>query len=122
LAGLRRAAIVSPMQLKYLKRVRSRQRVWPPSWGRHGPPVTPRFCREGVLGRVYRIGSRLSVTIRFEGHDYVTLLDQWQSPPTVDAVEATLRRGLGRTIQAVGRVEMKARGRPLPVGRRPSDP
>ncbi len=108
MAGLRRAAIVSPMQLKYLKRVRSRQRVWPPSWGRHGPPVTPRFCREGVLGRVYRIGSRLSVTIRFEGHDYVTLLDQWQSPPTVDAVEATLRRGLGRTIH--------------PVGRRPSDP
>src|SRR5260370_18299811 len=98
------------MQLKYLKRVRSRQRVWPPSWGSHGPPVTPRFCREGVLGRVYRIGSRLSVTIRFEGPDYVTLLDQWQSPPTVDAVEPTLRRGLGPTIPTVGRAPRKPRG------------
>jgi hypothetical protein len=49
------------------------------------------------------------VTIRVEGHDYVALLDQWQSPPTVDEVEATLRRGLGPTVQAVGQVEIGAR-------------
>jgi aspartate aminotransferase-like enzyme len=54
------------------------------------------------------IGDRLSVIIRFEGRDHVTLLPKWKSPPTVEEVEAALRRGVGQTVQEVSSVEIGA--------------
>jgi hypothetical protein len=72
------------MLLRYLKRARSRSPIWPPSWGPHGPPDTTELRRNGILTSVLSIGNRLSVTIRFQGRDYVTLLDEWQPPPSVD--------------------------------------
>jgi hypothetical protein len=59
---------------------------------------TAKLWREGVLTTVLRIGNRLSVTIRFDGSDHVVLLGEWKSPPTVDEVEAALRRGVGQTV------------------------
>jgi len=95
------------MQLRYLKRAGSRSFVWPPVGG-DGLRDTAKLRLEGVLTSVRRIGDRLSVSIRFEGHDHVALVGEWESPPTGDQVEAALRRGIGRTVQAVGLVEVEA--------------
>jgi len=94
-----------PVQLRYLKRTGWRSYVWPPV-GRDGPRDTASLRLEGVLTNVLRIGDRLSVTIRFQGRDHIALLGEWKPPPTVDEVEAALRRGAGWTIQAVGSVEI----------------
>jgi hypothetical protein len=59
-----------------------------------------------VLTDVRRIGQRLSVTLRLNRQDYVALLDEWPPPPTIDDVEAALRRGLGRSIQDAGEVDV----------------
>jgi len=53
------------------------------------------------------------VTIRLEGRDHVAMLGEWKPPPTVDEVEAALRRGVGKTVQAVGAVETGGQ-QPLP--------
>jgi len=74
---------------------------------------TAKLRREGVLTNVLRIGDRLSVTIRLEGRDHVAMLGEWKPPPTVDEVEAALRRGVGKTVQAVGAVETGGQ-QPLP--------
>jgi hypothetical protein len=69
---------------------------------RDGLRDTAKLRLEGVLTNVLRIGDRLSVTIQFEGSDHVALLDAWKPPPTMDEVEAALRRGVSQTVQAVG--------------------
>ena len=96
------------MQVRYLKRAGSRSFVWPPVGGRDGLRDTAKLRLEGVLTNVLRIGGRLSVTIRFEGRDYMALLHEWKPPPTVDEVEAALRRAVGQAVQAVGSVEIGA--------------
>jgi hypothetical protein len=62
------------MQLRYLKRVGARSLVWPHVGSRDGLRDTAKLRLEGILTNVLRIGERLSVTIRFEGRDYVVLL------------------------------------------------
>ena len=65
--------VTNTMQLRFLKRARSRSNVWPP-WG-DGPDSlrdTPRLREGGVLSGVSRIGNRLSVTIQFDGREYIT--------------------------------------------------
>jgi hypothetical protein len=97
------------MRLRYLKRKYARRPsyVWPPAWGGpYGLRDTPAVSREGVLTDVRRIGHRLSLTVRFNRQDYVALLDEWNPPPTIDNVEAALRRVLGRSIQDVGEVDV----------------
>jgi hypothetical protein len=59
-----------------------------------------------VLVAVRRIGHRLSLTVRYAQEDYVALLDEWNSPPTIDHMEAVLTLMRGKTIQAVGDVEI----------------
>ena len=95
------------MQLRLLKRARSRLSVWPPSeGGRYGLRDSPRLRETGVLTAVSRIGDRLSVTIEFEGRQHITLLHEWAEPPTVDQVHAALRRALGRRVSEVGEVDV----------------
>lgn len=92
------------MLLRYLKRARSRSLIWPPSWGPHGPPDMPELRREGILTGVRSIGNRLAVTVRFKGHDYVTLLEEWKPPPTVEQVLAapdTCRRPVTPAVAGV---------------------
>jgi hypothetical protein len=94
------------MLLRYLKRARARSRVWPPSWGPHGLPDTPELRREGILTSVRLIGNRLSVTVRFKGQDYVTLLDEWKPPPSTEQVLAALTAAVGQSLQQVGSVDV----------------
>jgi hypothetical protein len=94
------------MRLRYIKRAHARWQgsIWPP---RFGSPVVPTYARaNGVLIAVHRIGHRLALTIRYEGQDYVTLLDPWKSPPTLDEMEATFLANIGRTIRDVGEAEI----------------
>jgi hypothetical protein len=109
------------MQLRYLKRAGARSFVWPPVGSRDGLRDTAKLRLEGVLTSVLRIGDRLSVTIRFEGRDYVVLLDEWKPPPATDEVEAALRRGVSQTVQAVGLVETRE-GRSASIPLTPTRP
>jgi hypothetical protein len=92
--------------LRYLKRARSRSPIWPPSWGLHGPPDTPELRQDGILTSVRSIGNRLAVTIRFQGRDYVTLLDEWKPPPSVEQVLAALMAAVGQSVQQVAGVDV----------------
>ena len=68
------------------------------------------------MTNVLRIGTRLSVTIRFDDRDHVVFLPDWKPPPTLDEVEATLRRGVSRTVQAVGLMDTRERpSAPIPL-------
>src|ERR1700730_2158590 len=100
------------MLLRYLKRARSRSPISPPSWGPHGPPDTPELRRDGSLTSVLLIGSRLSVSIRFQGHDYVALLEEWNPPPSVEQVLGALTTAVGQSVQQVAGVDV---GSHLPV-------
>jgi hypothetical protein len=102
------------MLLRYLKGAGSRSFIWPPGGSGSELRDTAKLRLEGVLTNVLRIGDRLSVTIRFESRDHVAMLGEWKPPPTVDEVEAALRRGVGQTVQAVGAVETQG-GHPPPT-------
>ena len=104
------------MLLRYLKQARSRSPIWPPSWGPHGPPDTTELRRDGILSSVRSIGNHLSVTIRFQGRDYVTLLDAWKPPPSVEQVLAALTTAVGQSIQQVANVDV---GSHLPLTAEP---
>jgi hypothetical protein len=104
------------MLLRYLKRARSRSPIWPPSWGPHGPPDTTELRRDGILTSVRSIGNHLSVTIRFQGRDYVTLLDEWKPPPSVEQVLAALTAAVGQSVQQVAGVDV---GSHLPLAAGP---
>jgi hypothetical protein len=101
------------MRLRYIRRKYSRHRsyIWPPA----GPYGTSNVAWEGILTDVRRIGDRLSLTVRIKGADHITLLDEWNAPPSVDAVEAALMRMVGRTILAVGEVEVGGEPAARPV-------
>jgi hypothetical protein len=101
-------AMFSGMRLRYLRRKHTRYRsyVWPPAWG---GPYGLGSVGEGLLTEVRRIGNRLSLTVRFKGHDYVALLDEWTPPPTVDQAEQALTRAIGWTIEAVGEVDVSGK-------------
>jgi len=96
------------MLLRNLERARSRAPIWPPSWTPHGPPDTPELRRHGILASARSIGNRLSVTVRFQGHDYVTLLDEWMPPPSLERLLAALTAAVGQCIEEVGDVEVGA--------------
>jgi hypothetical protein len=68
------------------------------------------------LTSVLSIGSRLSVTIRFQGRDYVTLLDAWKPPPSVEQVLAALTAAVGQSVQQVAGVDV---GSHLPLAAEP---
>lgn len=88
----------------------------PPVGSRNGLRDTAKLRLEGVLTHGLRIGDRLSVTIRFEDRDHVVLLPDWKPPPTLDEVEATLRHGVSRTVQAVGLMDTRERhSAPIPL-------
>jgi hypothetical protein len=58
------------------------------------------------LTSVRSIGNRLAVTIRFQGRDYVTLLDEWKPPPSVEQVLAALMAAVGQSVQQVAGVDV----------------
>jgi hypothetical protein len=97
------------MQLRFLKRARSRSNVWPPTGDGHGLLDTPRFREDGVLTGV-RIGDRLSVTIHFDGHDHIVSLQPWAEPPTLAEVHTALRTMARKRVWEVGQVDI-AEGR-----------
>jgi hypothetical protein len=68
------------------------------------------------LTSVLSIGNRLSVTIRFQGRDYVTLLDEWKPPPSVEQVLAALMAAVGQSVQQVAGVDV---GSHLPLAAEP---
>ena len=94
------------MLLRYLKRARSRSPIWPPSWGPHSPADTTELRRDGILTSVRSIGNHLSVTIRFQGREYVALLDKWKPPPSVEQVRAALTGAVGQSVQQVAGVDV----------------
>ena len=65
---------------------------------------------------VRSIGNHLSVTIRFQGRDYVTLLDEWKPPPSVEQVLAALTAAVGQSVQQVAGVDV---GSHLPLAAEP---
>jgi hypothetical protein len=68
------------------------------------------------LTSVRSIGNHLSVTIRFQGRDYVTLLDEWKPPPSVEQVLAALTAAVGQSVQQVAGVDV---GSHLPLAAGP---
>ena len=101
------------MQLRFLKRARSKSNVWPPCGdGRYDLRDSTRLREGGILTGVSRIGNRLSVTIHFDGRDHVTLLHEWTEPPTIDEVHTALRTMLGRRVWEVGELDVQAPRRP----------
>jgi hypothetical protein len=97
------------MQLRFLKRARSRLKVWPPSeGGRYGLRDGPQLQETGLLTAVSRIGNRLSVTIQFEGRQHIVLLHEWDEPPTIEQVHAALARAVGRRVSEVGEIDISA--------------
>jgi hypothetical protein len=78
--------------------------------------LTPHACRPpgGGADGCPTHRHRLSLTLRLNGQDYVALLVEWNPPPTIDDVEAALRRVIGRSIQDVGEVDVgDERARPF---------
>ena len=101
------------MQLRFLKRGRSKSNIWPPcGTGRYDLRDSTRLRENGVLTAVSRIGNRLSVTIHFEGRDHLTLLQEWNEPPTIDEVHRALRTMIGRRVREVGEVDIQEPRRP----------
>ena len=105
-SGAGRPRIVDAMLLRDLARARSGSPIWPPSWTPHGPPDTPELRRRGILASARSIGNRLSVTVRFQGHDHVTLLEAWTPPPSLERLLAALTAAVGQCIEEVGDVEV----------------
>jgi len=99
------------MKIKDLRRkIGDKQAAaWPPMIYTHtqvkwaGPDV---LAKEGILKGVRRVGDRLSLTVSHEGADYVTSLEV-QPPPTVNAIEATLKAHIGKKMSDVAEAEVK---------------
>ena len=68
------------------------------------------------MSSVRSIGNHLSVAIRFQGRDYVTLLDAWKPPPSVEQVFAALTAAVGQSVQQVAGVDV---GSHLPLAAEP---
>jgi len=97
------------MRIRDLKRKRGRaaESVWPQSWGgSYGRGDTFPMGDDGTLKGVERKGSELSLTLDYNGRTHSGSL-QWAAPPTLDAVEATLRGQIGKPIKEIGDVEVK---------------
>ena len=80
--------------------------VWPPLWATFYS-AGDRFAigDEGVLQSVRRVEDRLSLTMKYDGREHVGSL-QWTPPPTLDAVEKTLKASVGETIKAIGDLDV----------------
>jgi len=80
--------------------------VWPPGWA-SSYTAGDFFATgdEGVLQDVRRIGNRLSLTMWWSNREHVGSLE-WTPPPTLEAIETTLRAHIGEPIQAIGDVEV----------------
>jgi hypothetical protein len=97
------------MRIRDLKRTSGRavESVWPPSWGgSYGRGDTFPTGDEGTLKGVERTGSGLSLTLDYNGRTHSGSL-HWDAPPTLDAVEATLKGQIGKPIKEIGDVEVK---------------
>ena len=59
----------------------------------------------GLLKSLRRVGTRLGLTIEHEGREHFGSLE-WDAPPSLDAVEKVLRDNIGKTIKAVGDLDV----------------
>jgi hypothetical protein len=84
-------------------------RAWPVQWVEWTDPVGASGVPEGgVLEGLTRLGNRLLLRINVNGSRRTASLE-WDSPPTVDDVEAVLQANLGVEIRALGHLEVRIR-------------
>ena len=102
------------MKIRELKRKSGTATVssWPPMWASsYGPGDVFPGPEEGVLHEVRRIKNvpdeteHLMLVKTVKGHEYVGAL-QWDEPPTIAAVESTLKAHLRELIRAIGELEV----------------
>ena len=60
----------------------------------------------GVLKRVTRADTHLLLTVECDGREAVGRL-QWDSPPSITAVERVLRAHVGEPITAIGYLDVR---------------
>jgi hypothetical protein len=99
---------VAPMKMRDLAReaVGATVPAWPPLWT--GAPYHRALPMpgEGLLESVTRSANTLlRLTMRFEGNEYTGFL-AWDGPPRMVAVESLLTANLGRSIGAIGALDI----------------
>ena len=84
--------------------------VWPPipgsSFGRGGTFSTFAEANQSILTGVRRTKNGLWLTMQFDGRDQGVLLI-WDAPPSVEDIESMLSGQVGRSILAIGDLEVK---------------
>ena len=80
-------------------------RAWPPVWVPGGWVPDGRFGEDGVLESVRRVDDRLSLRMRYEGHEHAGGL-QWDPPPSLTTVEHRLQANLGKIIRDLGELDV----------------
>src|SRR5882724_9749544 len=82
--------------------------AWPPCWiGSFALVDSTPMPRTALLESLTRVGvgRQLSINIRFEARKYIGLLS-WDGPPSVSAVERLLHANIGRSIAAIGGLDI----------------
>jgi hypothetical protein len=96
------------MRMRELKR--KDLSVWPPlpdsSFGRAGTFSTFAEANQSILTGVRRTKNGLWLTMQFDGRDQSVLLI-WDAPPSVEDIESMLSGQVGRSILAIGDLEVK---------------
>jgi len=95
------------MRIRYLRR-RSDWTVvsvWPPQWASSSETGQTVAVEDGVLESVTRLAKGLSLTMTYQGREYVGSL-HWDAPPSPDDVENALQANLGRTIKVIGELDI----------------
>lgn len=96
------------MRMRDLKR--EELSVWPPlpgsSFGRDGTFSTFAEANQSILTGVRRTTNGLWLTMQFDGRDQGVLLI-WDAPPSVEDIESMLSGQVGRSILAIGDLEVK---------------
>ena len=62
---------------------------------------------DGVLDSVERFDNRLRLRIKYDGREYLGILE-WEPPPALEALESALKANLGREIRAIGDLDVIA--------------
>ena len=80
--------------------------AWPPKWPSWPGAGKIAAGEDGVLERVRRNGSRLSLTMKDDAGREHTAGLEWTPPPSVDAVEKVLKDSDGQPIKTIGDLDV----------------